>query len=102
MISKAIAFTFKVYIKDLANVFEVITNLGMFFIMIDILVPNNYSKYNFLKYLALFKLLRLLKLLGHIEEYRIIFNTFTGLLPIYSTLTGIMISTYYIFSLIGV
>jgi two pore calcium channel protein len=42
-----------------------------------------------------------LKLLGEVEEYRLIFQTFLGLLPVFGRLFGIVLITFYIFSIVG-
>lgn len=55
-----------------------------------------------MKYFILLRVFRVLKLLDGVKQYRIIFNTFRNLIPIFGTLMGIMITTFYFFSLLGV
>ena len=102
MIIKIGVFGWNGYWEVFTNKFDCIINIISLILIIVVFVPNDYDNTMIVKYFMLLRLLRVLSLLGEVEQYRIIFSTFVSLIPHYMQLLGVLTSIFYIFSLIGV
>lgn len=83
------------------NKFDCVINLISLILNIVVFSSGNDNTL-IVKYFMLLRLLRVLSLLGEVDQYRIIFSTFVSLIPQYMRLLGVLTSIFYIFSLIGV
>ncbi|CAF0832205.1 unnamed protein product [Adineta ricciae] len=56
---------------------------------------------NVLDAILVFRVLRLVKLVGNVQRFKVIFGTFSKVIPTLMTYLRVMFMTYYVFSMIG-
>lgn len=99
-IGKILSMGVQNYFKKFANKFDTVLNILSLIILI-VYSAAEYDTQSVLKFVLVLRTFRILKLLGEIQEYRIIFKTFVSLMPMYARIFGILVFTFYIYSTVG-
>lgn len=99
-IGKVCSMGFKSYFKRFGNKFDTGLNiLSLLFLVIYAAGASTAPQV--LRFVLVLRTFRILKLLGEIREYRIIFKTFISLLPMYGRIFGLLVFTFYMYSIVG-
>lgn len=101
MTSKIISFGWKRYSSSLRNSFDGIITVCAIFASIYVYYPNSYSDSNLIRFVTLVRVLRIFRLFLAIKSFKVITDTFVGILPAASRVIQFLLCVVYIFSWIG-
>ncbi|UJR32188.1 hypothetical protein I4U23_019652 [Adineta vaga] len=98
---KMYAFGIKNYFHHRWNIFDfTIVFVSTTYSLLAASVQIKFEK-NVLDAILVIRVLRLVKLVGNVERFKVIFGTFSKVIPTLMTYLRVMFMTYYIFAMIG-
>ena len=101
VLAKIYSFGLKKYL-DPWQLSVIVVLLNVMMLVSLVLFKRNYTWYKVLKYIMMIRLLRVLSYFQRFKKYKVIFDTFVYLMPIFGTLFGVMVSIYYFYCSIGI
>jgi two pore calcium channel protein len=92
----------KFYFKSYCNWLDFLLNLGSL-VMLCVYIGNGFaSEYLQFNLFTFLRVLRILTVLAEAQPYQVVFNTLLNIIPSFSTLLGVIIVMFYLFSLAGI
>mmetsp|Transcript_34366 Transcript_34366/g.60229 ORF Transcript_34366/g.60229 Transcript_34366/m.60229 type:complete len:654 (-) Transcript_34366:1428-3389(-) len=92
------------YFDSYNRTFDLILNIAststlLYYFLIE---DSDDSDLTMLKFFSLFRLFRILTLLAEVPQYAVIFKTFANLIPLFGTLSGVLMTLFYLYCLLGI
>eukprot|EP00756_Hemistasia_phaeocysticola_P020877 Hpha_TRINITY_DN15743_c1_g5::TRINITY_DN15743_c1_g5_i1::g.40073::m.40073 len=89
------------YWGQLRNMFDAVVTLLVLFSCIYILVPNGYNNTEMLRWFVMLRLCRVVRLIGGIPHFEVIFGTLVHILPDVKKVVMLLFCIMYLFTCLG-
>eukprot|EP00520_Triparma_pacifica_P009061 CAMPEP_0118635620 /NCGR_PEP_ID=MMETSP0785-20121206/2171_1 /TAXON_ID=91992 /ORGANISM="Bolidomonas pacifica, Strain CCMP 1866" /LENGTH=757 /DNA_ID=CAMNT_0006526661 /DNA_START=87 /DNA_END=2357 /DNA_ORIENTATION=+ len=102
MILRVLSSGWKRYWEQNRNKFDFVVTMITVGVSVYVYYPNLENDHRWIRYVMMFRLLRLLRLVVALEQFQVIGATLTEVLPNAARMLLVLFCTFYLFSVIGV
>ena len=101
MCAKLLVLGYRSYIESSRNKFDGFITVAAVLVSIYVYYPNGYDNRSLIRMLMMARVLRLLRLLYNMKEFRVVLQTLEAILPDMGKILRMLLFIWYIFSVVG-